>query len=165
MSKAFLRESDLEPVPLVARPTLLAPGAKRYLTEAGAERLREELNQLRHTARPPLAAAGADPEARRELRQMDERIRQLQQILGTAEVVAHAEDREVVRFGATVTVKEEDGTVATYRIVGMDETEFFEGGISYLSPLAQALLRARVGDRVQFQSPAGPRQLEIQAIA
>ncbi|ACB73629.1 GreA/GreB family elongation factor [Opitutus terrae] len=165
MSKAFLRESDVEPEPTVVRPVLLAPGAKRYLTEAGAERLHEELNRLRTVERPALAGAAADLDAKRELRKLDERARELQQILATAEIISSpAPDRSIVRFGAKVTVKEEDGTTSTYRIVGIDETEFYTGGISFQSPLAQALLGASVGDRIQFQSPAGPRQLEIQLI-
>lgn len=145
----------------MTRPALLAPGAKRYLTEAGAERLREEIVRLRSVA-PASGAGESELETKREQRLRDERVRHLQHVLSVAEIIpSSAADHDVVRVGAIVTVKEEDGANSTYRIVGVDETEFFEDGISFVSPLAQALLRARVGDQVRFQSPSGPRQLEI----
>jgi transcription elongation factor GreB len=168
MSRAFVRESDvpqLPELPPLASP--LPPGAKNFLTAAGAARLRAELAALLDTARPRLAAAAPDDlDAKRELQLLDQRIRYLQTSLRTAEVVAPPPaDADTVRFGAAVVVREPDGTEAVYRIVGVDELDPAAGRISWLSPLARALLNARVGDRVTLHSPRGPRLLEILRLA
>ena len=166
MSKAFVRESDstdLTDVPAPVSP--LPPGARNYLTAAGAQRLRDELARLTAVERPPLAAAGDDPDSKRELKALDQRIRYLQQSLSTAEIVEPpAEPDDVVRFGATVTVRDSGGEVSRYRLVGADETDPAEGAVSWLSPLAQALMNARRGDRVSFHVPAGEQALEIVAV-
>ncbi len=164
MSRAFVRESDvpqLPELPPLASP--LPPGAKNYLTAAGAARLRGELASLLDTARPRLAAAAPDDlDAKRELQQLDQRIRYLQASLSTAEVVAPPpSDASNVRFGAALVVREADGTEAVYRIVGVDEVDPARGNISWLSPLARALLNARIGGRVTLQTPRGPRSLEL----
>ena len=172
MSKAFTRESDdapEEPRPLRPAATL-PPGAKNYFTPDGAERMRKELERLSQTWRPPLAAAAAtgDAEARRQLRALDQRIGQLQQALSTAVVVpppSAAEERERVKFGATVVVRERSGEVVTYRIVGADETDLDRGWVSWVSPIARALLNARAGERVRFKFPAGEEELEIVSVA
>lgn len=166
MSKAFVRESDSADLPDVPAPVSpLPPGARNYLTAAGARRLRDELARLADVERPPLAAAGDDPETRRELKALDQRIRYLQQSLGTAEVVEPpAESDGVVRFGATVAVRDAGGEVSRYRLVGADEADPSEGAVSWLSPLAQALMNARPGGRVTFHTPAGERSLEIVAV-
>lgn len=168
MSKAFLRESDFDSLPDLPPPaSLLPPGSKNYLTSGGARRLRRELERLIDADRPPLAAAApSDIDAKRELQALDQRIRYLQQSLRTAEVVAStADDTDVVRFGATVTLRDADGEVSTYRLVGVDETDLDRGWVSWRSPLAQALLNARMGQRVPFQSPAGTRLLEVMGIS
>lgn len=163
MSKAFLRESDYEAaVELPAPAALLPPGAKNYLTEAGAARLKEELIRLTAVERPPLVHQAGDPAAKRELQAIDRRIRYLQESLRTAEVVTPpGEPTDVVRFGATVTVKSHEGDVSTYRLVGVDEAEPEAGAVSWTSPLARALLNGRVGERVRFRAPAGARELQI----
>lgn len=163
MSKAFLRESDSElppePTPSVA---LLPVGAKNYITPTGAQRLRNELARLVDVERPPLAANASDPDNKRELQSLDQRIRRLRESLLSAEIVEPpTEPDPVVRFGATVTVREPDGEVSRYRLVGVDEAEPEHGSISWNSPLAQALLNATQGDRVSFRAPGGPRELEI----
>ena len=165
MSKAFLRESDF-PDPTDQPPAVesLPPGAKNFITAAGAQRLREQLGQLSDVERPRLVGQ-EDPEAKRELQALDRKIRQLQQSLRSAAIVAPPTGTaEIVHFGATVTVKEPDGTAAHYRIVGVDETDPGRGWVSWQSPLARALLNASLGQRVTFPTPAGSRALEITAI-
>ena len=166
MSRAFVRESDVPQLPeLPPKASPLPPGAKNYLTAGGAIRLRAELARLLETARPSLAAAPADDtDAKRELQLLDQRIRYLQESLRTADVVATAAGpTDIVRFGTTITVREK-GTDTRYRIVGVDETNLDRNWVSWLSPIARALLNARVGDRVQFKAPRGARELEIVAI-
>jgi transcription elongation factor GreB len=168
MSKAFMREDDDAP----ERPALrqaapaLPPGAKNYITLDGERRLRAELEQLVHTERPRLAALPEDSTAQRDLRAVDRRISHLEQSLRTAVVVpppAATEDR--VRFGATVTVRERSGEKTRYRIVGVDEVDVDRDWVSWLSPVAKALLNARPGQRVRFKVPSGEAELEIVAIA
>jgi transcription elongation factor GreB len=164
MSKAFLRESDHEPEPTIAAPVSPLPaGARNYVTSAGAHRLREELRHLRTQARPPLAErASADPEAKAKLSAIDHRIRYLQQSLLTAEVVTLKPGAaDAVRFGSTVIVRAEDGAVARYQLVGVDEADPARGAISYVSPLAQALMNAHKGQQVSVAAPGGGKTLTI----
>jgi transcription elongation factor GreB len=169
MSRAFVRESDDTPqlpeLPPQASP--LPPGAKNYLTARGAQRLREELARLLDTERPRLAAAATDDiDAKHELQLLDQRVRRLQESLRTAEIVETPPGpAEVVRFGATVTVRDQNGEETTYRIVGVDEADPDHNSISWLSPIARALTNARVGERVQFKAPRGMKELEIVAVA
>ena len=167
MSKAFTRESDLPETPLRPRPAaVLPPGAKNYLTARGANQLQRELNHLVTTERPRLFANGADEEATQKLQPLNYRIQHLQQILHTAVIVTPPTPiDDTVRFGATVTVRESSGEVATYRIVGIDETDLDRNWVSWLSPIAKALLNARVGQRVRFKFPSGEEELEIVAVA
>ena len=169
MSKAFTRESDdLPDQPELPRPSSSLPqGAKNYLTPDGARRLREELDRLR-TERSRIAGetkseglSGASPH-QRQLQVLDQRILHLQESLQSAVVVSppsSPEDR--VRFGATVTVRERNGSESRYRIVGVDETDLDRGWVSWLSPIAKALLNARLGQRVRFKFPSGDTELEI----
>jgi transcription elongation factor GreB len=167
MSKAFTRESDDAPEPLL-RPRVvpsLPPGAKNYLTPDGARMLNEELDHLTNVKRPPLAAAKADAESSRRLAQMDQRIAHLQRSILTAEIVPPpALPWDTVRFGATVTVREPGGAETRYRLVGVDETDLDRDWISWLSPIARALLNARLGQRLKFKFPAGEKELEIAGI-
>lgn len=166
MSRAFVRESDVPQLPeLPPQVSPLPPGAKNYLTAGGAERLRAELVRLLESERPRLAAAPPDDiDAKRELQLLDQRIRYLQESLRTAEVTPTTPGAtDVVRFGTTVTVREK-GAETRYRIVGVDETDLDRNWVSWLSPIARALMNARAGDRVQFKAPRGARELEIVAI-
>ncbi|MSU70158.1 MAG: hypothetical protein EXS39_05160, partial [Opitutaceae bacterium] len=113
---------------------------------------------------PPLAASALsdDAEAKYELQRLAQRIQYLQQSLCSAEVVlppAGPPDR--VRFGATVTVREPKGSESCYRLVGVDETDLDRNWVSWLSPIAQALLNARLGQIVAFKTPAGKTELEV----
>jgi transcription elongation factor GreB len=165
MSKAFTRESDEvseSPAPRPASP--LPPGAKNYLTPAGERRLRQELNQLIDVERPPIAvrATAGEPDARRQLQTLNQRILQLEESLRTATVVHATQDaQDTVRFGATVTVREPGGELSRYRIVGVDETDIDQGWISWLSPIARALINKRQGERIRFKRPAGDVELEV----
>jgi transcription elongation factor GreB len=167
MSKAFTRESDdLPEQPAALRPPSLPPGVKNYLTPDGAARLRAELERLVEKERPEAAALPDADEARRVLQRMDQRIHLLQQSLASAEIVEPPSGPpDQVRFGATVTVREHSGDQVQYRIVGVDETDFDRGWVNWRSPIAKALLNARVGNRVRLRLPAGEEELEILSIA
>lgn len=165
MSKAFVREDNVteDPMPLPIYP-VVPYGMPNYLTPAGAQRLQEELKQLQEK-RPALSTQPSEPEARRALQGLDHRIRHLQETLRTAEVtVPSVEETDVVRFGATVTVRDDRGVETGYRIVGLDETDLDRGAVSWLSPIARALMHARKGDRVQVKTPRGQSELEILAV-
>ena len=146
MSKAFTKE-DAQPEEQPPKPlrSVLPPGAQNYLTADGAQRLRAELDALLERARP------------------DERTQELKRILDSAVVVGPpSEDFDVVRFGATVSVRSvSDGEIVRYRIVGVDETDVARRWISWISPIAKALLLATVGDHVRAALPSGVRELEI----
>ncbi|MCA1658232.1 MAG: GreA/GreB family elongation factor, partial [Verrucomicrobiaceae bacterium] len=166
-SKAFTREEDSAPEPpdLPLLTSALAPGAKNYITPAGAQRLREELQRLIEMTRPPLADSEDDPDAKRQLARLDQRIIQLEESLQSAEIVsAPSGPAGVVRFGARVTVRESDGTETTYRIVGVDETDTDRNWVSWMSPIARALLNRKLGERIRFKFPSGEDSLEIKEI-
>ena len=183
MNKAFVKESesddeDGDDGDLPGLPPLPA-GTKNYMTPAGHAALREEFERLIKTERPHLtqvvawAASNGDRSengdyiyGKKKLREMDRRIRYLTKRLDNAEVVdpARQQNLEQVFFGATVTVMHLGSDAAvdvTYRIVGVDEADPATGKISWISPLARALLKAREGDVVKFMSPAGLREIEI----
>ena len=164
MSKAFTRESDdapERPNP-PRRAAALPPGVKNYLTPGGEKRLREELGRLMKNERPAPALAADDPDARRQLAALDQRIEHLQQSLQTAVVVPPPPSHETrARFGATVTVRHPQGEESSYRLVGMDETDLERNWISWLSPIARTLLNTEAGQRVRFKFPSGEEELEI----
>lgn len=165
MSQAFLREDDIhDHTPPPRNFPVVPPGTKNHLTATGAVRLREELASLTEK-RATMTAATRDPDARRQVRDLDHRIQHLQQSLRTAEVApVEGGSSDVVRFGATVTVRDDHHVETRYRIVGVDETDFGPNHVSWISPLAQALLNARVGQRVRLKTPRGATQLEIVAV-
>lgn len=149
MSKAFTRESDdLPERPAAPRPaSTLPPGVRNYITPSGAKSLQDELDAL-------LQSGSTNP-----------RVSALRQTLQTIEVVpAPAPPHEQVRFGATVTVRDSSGQDETFRIVGVDETDMERDWISWQSPLARALLNARIGETVRIELPAGERALQVLAI-
>jgi transcription elongation factor GreB len=164
MSKAFTREENDGPdIPdLPPLSSALAPGAKNYITAAGAQKLRDELHRSVEITRPSLARSSDDPDAKRQLAKLNERIMHLEESLHSAEIVLPPEgSTEVVHFGTTVTVREGDGSEATYRIVGVDEIDIDRGWVSWLSPIAKALLNSKRGQRVRFKFPSGEETLEI----
>jgi len=151
-------------------------GAKNYLTPQGYARLKGEALRLLNQERPELvkviawAASNGDRSenadyiyGKRRLREIDRRIRFLTKRLELAEVIdpSAREPTDQVFFGATVTVVDEQGGESTYSIVGIDETDVGRGRISWISPLARALLKRRQGDEVGFKAPGGGQTLEI----
>jgi transcription elongation factor GreB len=185
MSKAFTREADEDDAqgdePLSSAP--LPAGARNYMTPGGFARLNAELERLVRKDRPLLvatvawAASNGDRSengdyiyGKKRLREIDRRIRFLMVRLDAAEVVdplARRDDdsADQVYFGATVTVRDGSARERTVHIVGVDEIDTARGYISWVSPMAKALLRAREGDQVTLRTPAGAEQLEIVRVA
>lgn len=149
-------------------------GRKNYITPNGAQKLKDELTHLLKTARPELvkvvswAASNGDRSengdyiyGKRKLREIDRRIRFLTKRLDAAEIVDPARQTgNRILFGATVKVGHESGDVKIYQIVGIDETDISRGKVSWISPIAQALLQAQKGDVVILRSPKDPMQGE-----
>jgi len=177
MSKAFTKESDGDdedelPDEIAGLPA----GAKNYMTPQGFERLREELMTLMRKERPEVvqvvswAAANGDRSengdylyGKKRLREIDRRIRFLTKRLDIAEVVDPSlhHGNEQVFFGATVRYASDHGEERTIRIIGVDEAESAQGEVSWIAPIARALLKARVGDEVRLTTPRGVEVLEV----
>lgn len=177
MSKAFTKESEDED-DLDSTPKL-PQGVKNYITPAGHQRLKAEFDQLWKVERPALvntitwAASNGDRSengdyiyGKRRLREIDRRLRFLSKRLENAEVVDPAQRGECdqVFFGATVTICNTQGEERTYSIVGLDEVDPGRGRISWVSPLAKALLKAREGDTVRLHTPGGVEELDVVGI-
>jgi len=171
MSKAFTRENDdSNEEAALSRASTLPSGARNRMTADGAERLQKELAALAEQ-KARLEETGEGEISRDELRRVTARMQALSQKLADAEVIAIPENRsgEVrlgneVRFGMFVTLRDADGMEDEYRLVGVDEVDFEAGWISWLSPLAQAIVGKKVGDAVQFHAPAGEKKLHIIAV-
>src|SRR5262245_17081241 len=173
MSKAFVKESDHEEDAEEREPALPA-GVKNYITRMGYMRLKAELKQLVEAERPEVvkvvswAASNGDRSengdylyGKKRLREIDRRVRFLIKRLENAEVVDSAgRDTDQVFFGATVRLRLAEGE-KEITIVGMDEVDPAKGHVSWISPIAKALIKAREGDRVMLRSPAGEEQVEI----
>lgn len=157
-------------------PAPLPEGASTYLTPLGAERFNAELHQLRSVERPKVvevvswAAGNGDRSengdyiyGKKRLREIDRRMRFLIKRLQNARIVDPTEQtiRDRVFFGATVTFADEEDRERTVTIVGVDEARLDMGEISLVSPVARALLRAKVGDCVEVQKPGGVDDLEV----
>jgi transcription elongation factor GreB len=174
MSKAFTREGDAPDEEIEVEPQL-PQGSKNYITSAGYARLRSELRALDEVERPELvktvawAASNGDRSdnadylyGKKRLREIERRIRFLVKRLEIAEVVdPRDQEQDRVFFGATVTYRDGDGGEHTVSIVGTDEVEPARGRVSWVSPIARALLKAREGDAVMLRTPAGDEPLEV----
>jgi transcription elongation factor GreB len=180
MSKAFTKETDQEDVQDDDPQPPLPPGTRNYITPAGWQRLQDELRNLLRVERPKVvetvswAAGNGDRSengdyiyGKRRLREIDRRVRFLTKRLEIAEIVDPQlqKNRSQVFFGASVTFVNARDEERTVRIVGIDETRGEAGEIAWISPVARALLRARVGDTVEVRTPGGSDQLEVLAIA
>ena len=183
MSKAFTSEEtpaddeddgpDVSPLPA---------GSRNYMTPGGFARLRGELDQLLTKERPELvatvawAAGNGDRSengdyiyGKKRLREIDRRIRFLVRRLDNAEVVDPAAPRDedaesAVFFGATVTIANAEGEERTLSIVGIDEIDTARGYISWISPMARALLKAREGDTVTLRTPGGLEEIDVVSV-
>lgn len=174
MSKAFTKESDSDDdeVQLPALPA----GGKNYITPAGYARLRAELLELIDIERPKIvdvvhwAASNGDRSengdylyGKKRLREIDRRIRFLTKRLEIAEVVDpsmhHGKDQ--IYFGATVTYADDEGVERTVRIMGIDESDSAAGDVSWISPIARTLLKAREGDALKLVTPERVREIEV----
>lgn len=166
MSKAFTRESDDASGDEIAPLRSPVPaGVKRYITNKGAERLRQQAIILIDEKRALLTGAnsgGAETTAR--VREIDAAVQKIQRVMDSVMVAGPPTAAGKVGFGASVRIKDNHGEEETYQIVGPDEAEPGEGRISSISPLAQALLNSRVGETVRFSSPAGQQTLTILAV-
>ncbi len=180
MSKAFVNEDKAaDEDDLDEEGPKIPSGSKNYITPAGFKKLKDELSKLLNDERPELtktitwAAGNGDRSenadyiyGKRRLREIDRRIRFLTKRVEAAEVIDPATlTLTEVRFGATVTVRDEDAAEKTYTIVGIDEIDMSKNHISWTSPLASALLKSQEGDIVNFRSPKGLRELEVIKIA
>lgn len=164
MSKAFTRE-DESAAPLVVRPRAPLPdGAPNYVTRRGLAQLHAELTALR-AEQPAVEGGFEDAGSRRKQAALSEHRTALEARIASAEVVAPPlEPDGTVRFGALVTVTTGDRR-RQYTIVGVDEADAARGRISFVSPLAQALLGREVGDAFPFRTPRGEEDLEVVSIA
>jgi len=178
LSKAFTKETETEEE-LPDEPGDLPAGTPNYITPEGYQALRDELQALLRDERPKIveivswAAGNGDRSengdyiyGKRRLREIDRRIRFLGKRIEAARVVDPDEqrNRDQVFFGATVTYAREDDSEHTIRIVGIDEADLDHGKVSWISPVARALMKSRAGDVVEVRTPGGPESLEVVAI-
>ena len=174
MNKAFTKETDPDDDELVVPSA--PPAGKNYITPQGYDRLRAELLGLMDDERPKVvevvhwAASNGDRSengdyiyGKKRLREIDRRIRFLTQRLEVAEItdpsVHHGKDQ--VFFGATVTYVDDAQVERQVTILGIDEADTLQGQISWVSPVARALLKSRVGDEVSLVTPHGLQVLEV----
>ena len=184
MSKAFTRENESEDDEddLEESTSPLPAGSKNYITPGGHQRLKDEFQYLLKKDRPAVTAAvswaakngdrseNADYQyGKKRLREIDRRLRFLTKRLDIAEVVdpetARGDDdgdmADQVFFGATVTYANRKGDENTITIVGVDEVDLKRNHISWISPIARALMKARPGDAVMLRAPGGVEELEV----
>lgn len=162
MSRAFVKEPD-EGAPVEGLPERQISDHPNYVTPAGLHQLEDKVGEL-ETRRLELLD-GEDDLAREQLVYVDRDLRYYTARLESAILVAMSrQPRRKVAFGAAVTVSQNGGDRRTFTIVGEDEADLKEGKISYVSPLAEALVEARVGSTVLWRRPAGNLQLTVEAI-
>lgn len=176
MNKAFVKESDQDEDDDLPESQALPAGTKNYMTVTGYRALNDELMRLMNVERPEVvsvvswAASNGDRSengdylyGKKRLREIDRRIRYLTRRLESAEVVDPAQqpNRDQVFFGATVHYCDSQGEEFTVTIVGVDEAEPLAGKISWVSPVARALIKAREGDTVTLRTPSGIEELDI----
>src|SRR6476646_4381668 len=176
MSKAFVKETDDADIEPADDAPAITVGVKNYMTPEGHRRMQEELRRLMREERPKVvevvawAAGNGDRSengdyiyGKKRLREIDSRIRFLTKRLEVAEIVdpQRQKNRDQVFFGATVTYADRDGTEKTVTIVGIDEADLDQGQVSWVSPIARALMKAHEGDVVELRTPSGIEPIEI----
>jgi transcription elongation factor GreB len=179
MSKAFTKETDTDDDDIDAALPPMPVGGKNYITPVGYGRLRAELLDLIDNERPKVveavrwAASNGDRSenadyhyGKKRLREIDRRIRFLTKRLEIAEIsdpsVHHGNDQ--VFFGATVTYCDAEGLERTVTILGIDEADSSQGQVSWISPVARVMLKARVGDEINLVTPQGTQLIELLAV-
>ena len=178
MSKAFTKETDNEDGD-PEEADILPANVKNYMTPQGLAALQEELRKLMREERPKVvevvswAAGNGDRSengdyiyGKKRLREIDRRVRYLTKRIESAEIVDPEQQKNLdqVFFGATVEYMRENDVKQTVMIVGIDEADLAAGKISWLSPVARALRRARIGDVIELRTPAGADTIEVLAI-
>lgn len=176
MSKAFTKETDQDDDDLPEGASLLPRGSKNYMTPQGYSRLQQELDRLIRKDRPEVvdivawAAGNGDRSengdyiyGKKRLREIDRRIRFLTKRLEIAEIVypERQTNRDQIFFGARVTYENSRGEEKTIRIVGVDEARIELGEVSWVSPIARAMLKAGEGDLVKVRTPTGIDEVEV----
>ena len=176
MNKAFVKESDHDDDDLDAGLPALPQGAKNYITPQGYAKLQQELKTLLETERPQVvdivswAASNGDRSengdylyGKKRLREIDRRVRFLIKRLEIAQVVDPSVHygKEQIFFGATVTYAKADGTEHTVTIMGVDEADPLKGQVSWISPIARALIKSQLGDEVRLVTPGGTENIEV----
>lgn len=180
MSKAFTKETDEAEEPDEQKqPETLSSNVKNYVTPDGFSLLQDEMRHLLNEERPRIvavvkwAAGNGDRSengdyiyGKRRLREIDRRVRYLTKRLESAQIVDPKDQQTLtnVFFGATVTYSQDDGSMTTVKIVGVDEADIAKGKVSWISPLAKALLKSGPGDIVQFRTPSGVLRLKIMTV-
>lgn len=181
MSKAFTKETDgSEPDDVAEEPDALPANVKNYMTPGGFAAMQAELKHLLYGERPKIvetvswAAGNGDRSengdyiyGKKRLREIDRRVRYLGKRLESAEVVDPEKQSALkqVFFGATVTYVRADDSEHTVTLVGIDEIDVERGRISWISPIARALMKAKVGDTVEVKTPSGSEAIEVIAIS
>ncbi|MGE5270287.1 MAG: transcription elongation factor GreB [Thiohalocapsa sp.] len=176
MSKAFVKESDDDAAELPDEAPAIPAGLKNYMTPGGHRQMQEELRRLVREERPKVvevvawAAGNGDRSengdyiyGKQRLREIDRRIRFLTKRLEAAEIVDPARQtrRDQVFFGATVTYADAEGAERTVTLVGIDEADLDQGRVSWVSPIARALMKAHEGDVVELRTPHGMERIEV----
>lgn len=180
MSKAFTKESDRQESEADEADTDTLPATgKNYVTPAGLAALQDEFRKLLYEERPKVveivswAAGNGDRSengdylyGKQRLREIDRRVRYLAKRIESAEVVdpERQKNRDQVFFGATVEYARKDNRQQKATIVGIDEADLANGKISWLSPVARALMKAHVGDVIEFRTPSGLETIEVLSI-
>ena len=163
MSRAFVKENDLEHagIDIPERPI---SGEPNYVTPNGLKLLNEKIDAL-EIEREVLKNKKDDPIAKQKIAIIERDMRFYAARIESAILTASSEeDHSIVLFGAKVTVEDEEGKFSTYQIVGEDEADIHQGKVSYLSPLAESLIGAKLNDEVMWEKPMGDAYLTIQKI-
>lgn len=164
MSRAFVKESDddLTAGELPERPV---PTHANYVTPLGLEQLQARLKDLQERHEALKRVSDEDSAAKQAVREIDRDLRYVNAQLERAVVVNTSQQpRDEVHFGASVRIEDEEGELHTFMLVGDDEADVAAGKVSWASPLARALMNAKVGDTVTWRRPAGETQVEVVSI-
>ena len=163
MSRAFVKENDLEHAGIDI-PERLISDEPNYVTPNGLQLLNAQIDAL-EIEREQLKNRKDDPIAKQKIAIVERDMRYYAARIESAILTSpKEEDHSMVLFGAKVTVEDEEGKLSTYEIVGEDEADIHQGKVSYLSPLAEALIGAKLNDEVTWEKPMGDTYLTIQKI-